>query len=113
MRAGLHGGHGGLFRDIARDDDKRQVQPAGFDLGQRGEGVEAGQPVVGDDEVPRLLFQRGVQGFSRFHPAAGGRVAGPLQFVLEQGGIVGRIFDEQYAKRLAHSSRGRCAGRVK
>ena len=37
--ARLHGGDGGIFRDIAGDDDERQVQPLLLYDGQRGEAV--------------------------------------------------------------------------
>jgi len=113
VRARLHGADGRLFRDVAGDDDERQVEPFLFDQSQGGEAVETGQPVVGDDEIPGLPFESGHKGFRRLDTAADRGVAGALQFEVQQHRVVGRILDDQYLEWPVHNSKSRVSGTVK
>ena len=95
MRAGAHRGNRGFLPDRAGDDDEGDVEIELLHDPQRGDGAEAGQIVVAEDQVPGLRSER------RFG-ARGGvdaqhveEVAGMAKTVRQQQGVVLVVFDHQ------------------
>ena len=54
MGAGLHALDRDLFADRARDDDERDIEVGFPEEGQRGQAIEIGEGVIGDDQAPFL-----------------------------------------------------------
>ena len=52
--AGLHALDRDLFADRARDDDERDIEVGFPEEGQRGQAIEIGEGVIGDDQAPFL-----------------------------------------------------------
>ena len=77
LRPGFHDGHGQLFTDRGRYDDEGYVTAALVQQQQGGGCIQLRQTIVRDDDIPRLLGERGPH-FRRGHYTLGvQRVAGP------------------------------------
>ena len=69
---------------------------------QRLQAVEVRHGIVGDDQVPGLPGQSGIQSLVRLHSFELGRVAAAPQFAQQQLGVGLRILDDQDAQRGGH-----------
>ncbi len=66
--------------------------------GERGHAVEAGQGVVGEDEVGLELLDLAQERFAGIHPPGGEGDAGPLELVLHELGVHRHVFQNEDAK---------------
>ena len=97
--AGAHGIDGGDFVDGAGDDDEGKIDAAVLDDLQGVARAEAGQRVVGYDEVPWFGVGEGVAKLiGGFHPACVHGVSCARQMALQQRGILLVVLDEEDMK---------------
>jgi hypothetical protein len=69
---------------------------------QRLQPAEGRDPVVGQDDVPRLAGQRGLHRRAVIYALDDRGVAAAAQVVRDQSGVFLRILDQQDAERFAH-----------
>ena len=109
-----HGLHGRVLADLARDQDERHRPAAAERLvraqeRQRVQAREAGQVVVGDDQVPGF-GQRGAELLARVHAAFVQHQPAPAQLGHHQRVVQLGVFQVQQPHRGAHGGQYRKAG---
>jgi hypothetical protein len=102
VRAGLHRLHRGLFADLARDDEERDVDAGLLHDAQRRRRVEGGHRPVAHDRVPRLRAERRAERVGREHPRRPDHQAGVLQRALDEQRVRFDVLDEQHVQRRVH-----------
>ena len=100
LRAGLHGGHGGLFADGAGNDQERNIGIGGPDHFQRRRGAELRHVVVGENNLPRPVFQRFPQILGIVHAPGFGGIAAGFQLLQQQERIEFRVLDDESFQRF-------------
>jgi hypothetical protein len=112
VRTLLHRRHGDVLADGSGDDDHWNIEAGALDDGERRRRAEAGEVVVGDDEVPARPGERCLEIRGVVDPLALRHAATLAQLAQQQHRIVFGVLDQQDPQHAGHvvSSR-RAAGR--
>ena len=98
MRATAHGLDRGILADVARDDDKRNVEVGRFEHGEGARRTELRLAVIGDDQVPTGAklgreFWLGLDAL----PCDG--ETGTAEVLGDQQGVIRPVLQDQDAQR--------------
>ena len=99
VRAGLHGRHGHIFANAARNDYERQIKPALQRNFERRRRAEIGHVVIGENDVPLRVVQRRAQRLGRVHALEGRLISSLPQCVDEDARVKLRVLNDQHSQR--------------